>query len=190
MRNFKKYFQISIVKRLPFRVQPLRHIKLRKKRARKRKKVKKWSWLGFLWLMTFFITSVAMAADLPVTSEFGWRVHPISGEYKFHAGVDLGYDYGVEVPALFAGQVLQAGNYQDGYGNQCLIYHPEIDSYTRYGHMMDIMVNVGDVVEAGTIVGHVGSTGNSTGPHLHLEYIVPDGAGGYTYTNPLILWGV
>ena len=190
MRNFKKYFQISIVKRLPFRVQPLRHIKLRKKRARKKKKVKKWLWLGGLWLTSFFIASVVMAADLPVTSEFGWRVHPISGEYKFHAGVDLGYDYGTEVPALFAGQVLQADNYQDGYGNQCLIYRSEIDSYTRYAHMMDIMVNVGDVVVAGTIIGHVGSTGNSTGPHLHLEYIVPDGAGGYTYTNPLTLWGV
>ena len=52
------------------------------------------------------LTVAAQAEDLPVTSPFGWRIHPISGEYSFHAGVDLGYDYGAAVPALFDGIVV------------------------------------------------------------------------------------
>ncbi len=134
------------------------------------------------------VSSVGACAGLPVTSEFGWRVHPIYGTMKFHAGVDLGYDYGTAVNVLFDGTVVQAGDYGDGYGNQVLCYHPAIDSYTRYGHMAEVYVTVGQNVTANTIIGAVGSTGNSTGPHLHLEYIIPDGNGGYTYTDPLSLW--
>lgn len=130
----------------------------------------------------------AAAAELPVTSPFGWRVHPISGDIKFHAGIDLGYDYGVPINALWEGQIIQAGDYGDGYGNQVLMYHPSLDCYTRYGHMHSITVEIGQFYAAGTIIGYVGSTGASTGPHLHLEYIVPDGNGGYTYTDPLLLW--
>lgn len=142
-------------------------------------------------LIVFFCSglSCAFAYDLPVTSPFGWRVHPITGEWRFHAGVDLGYDYGDAIPALFPGEVIQAGNYGDGYGIQVLLYHPDIDCYTRYGHMCQTTVNVGDTVDANTTIGYVGSTGNSTGPHLHLEYIIPDGNGGYQYTDPLQLWG-
>ncbi len=177
------------LKRLPFRIQLFRHVK-------KRIRIKNCSFLkgknplaGILLVLMLLWASTAMAADLPVTSNFGWRVHPITGEYKFHAGVDLGYDYGTIVPALFPGQVVMAGNYEDGYGIQCLLYHPAINCYTRYGHMMDIAVDVGDMIDAGTVIGHVGSTGNSTGPHLHLEYIIPDGNGGYVYSDPLALWG-
>lgn len=130
------------------------------------------------------------AADLPVTSPFGWRIHPITGTYRFHSGVDLGYEYGTPVPALFDGEVVQAGNYDDGYGNQVLLYHPDYDCYTRYGHMSTIYVSNGQTVSRGTTIGLVGSTGNSTGPHLHLEYIVknPD-TGNYEYADPLILYG-
>ena len=144
--------------------------------------------LGLCLLACSFF-SVAHAADLPVTSPFGWRVHPITGEYKFHSGVDLGYDYGTQIPALFDGTVVQEGDFGDGYGNQVLLYHPALDCYTRYGHMSAIYVNDGESVAQGSTIGAVGSTGNSTGPHLHLELIVknPD-TGEYEYTTPLQLW--
>ena len=141
-------------------------------------------------LCFWMIANVASASiyDFPITSGFGWRYHPISGEYKFHAGVDLGYEYGTPIPALFDGIVIQAGNYGDGYGNQVLIYHENMDTFTRYGHCSDIFVSVGQSVFANNIIALVGSTGYSTGPHLHLEYIVPDGYGGYAYVDPLLLW--
>ena len=137
-------------------------------------------------LVIFSFSSKSFA--VPVTSDFGWRIHPISGEWKFHAGVDLGYEYGTVVGALFDGMIMQAGNYSDGYGNQVLIYHSQIDSYTRYCHLDSVTVSIYQQVSAGSLIGYVGSTGYSTGPHLHLEYIVPDGGGGYVYADPLILW--
>lgn len=151
-------------------------------------------WLGriFSLVLAFFFVlfplTEGFAADLPVTSPFGWRVHPITGVWTFHAGVDLGYDYGTPVPALFSGVVEMAGNYSDGYGNQVLLYHPDSDCYTRYGHMSTVYVTQGQEVNAGDTIGLVGSTGVSTGPHLHVEYIVPDGNGEYSYTDPLVLW--
>ena len=128
------------------------------------------------------------AADLPVTSAFGWRVHPISGEWKFHTGVDLGYAEGTPIPALFDGIVIQSGNYADGFGNQVLLYHPAYDTYTRYAHMSDVYVSVNQYIMQGTVIGLVGATGYVTGAHLHLEYIVRGANGDYVYANPLILW--
>ena len=130
----------------------------------------------------------AHAADLPVTSAFGWRIHPISGAWKFHTGVDLGYAEGTPIPALFDGIVTQAGNYGDGYGNQVLLYHPEIDAYTRYAHMSEVDVAMDQYVAQGEIIGLVGATGYVTGAHLHLEYIVRDADGNYIYADPLVLW--
>lgn len=145
--------------------------------------------ISFLLITMIILNSaIVFAYDIPVTSEFGWRIHPITGQWKFHAGVDLGYEYGTPVNALFAGTIVMAGDYDDGYGNQVLIYHPSIDAYTRYGHMSMVEVTIGEKISEQTIIGYVGSTGNSTGPHLHLEYIVADGNGGYIYTNPLLLW--
>ena len=89
---------------------------------------------------------------------------------------------------LFAGEVVQSGNFADGYGNQVLVYHPDMDAYTRYAHLQAVYVSAGSWVDAGTIIGLVGATGNVTGPHLHLEYIISDGEGGYNYTDPLVLW--
>ena len=128
------------------------------------------------------------AADLPVTSAFGWRVHPISGEWKFHTGVDLGYAEGTPIPALFDGIVIQSGDYADGYGNQVLLYHPAYDTYTRYAHMSDVYVSVNQYITQGTVIGLVGATGYVTGAHLHLEYIVRGVDGGYVYADPLVLW--
>lgn len=131
----------------------------------------------------------AFAEDFPVTSPFGWRVHPIYGTWKFHAGVDLGYPEGSPVISLFDGQVVQSGDFDDGYGNQVLIYHPEIDAYTRYAHMSGLETEAGAYVSAGDVIGYVGATGNVTGPHLHLEYIIRGECGEYEYADPLSLWG-
>lgn len=128
------------------------------------------------------------AADLPVTSAFGWRIHPISGEWKFHTGVDLGYAVGTPIPALFDGVVIQSGDYADGYGNQVLLYHPFYDVYTRYAHMSDVYVTVNQYVGQGAVIGLVGATGYVTGAHLHLEYIVRGVDENYIYADPLILW--
>lgn len=128
-------------------------------------------------------------ASLPISSGFGWRVHPIYGDWRFHAGLDLAYDEGTPIPALFAGQVVRCGDYGDGYGNQILLYHAETDTFTRYGHCSAVYVSLGEYVEAQAVIAAVGSTGNSTGPHLHLEYIVPSGDGAYEYRDPLSLWG-
>lgn len=133
-------------------------------------------------------SSVLYAADLPVTSPFGWRIHPITGEWRFHTGVDLGYDIGTPITALYDGGVVQAGDYADGYGNQVLLYHPAYDCYTRYAHMAAVYVIPGQNIAAGAIIGTVGRTGNVTGAHLHLELIVRDANGAYTYVDPLILW--
>jgi murein DD-endopeptidase MepM/ murein hydrolase activator NlpD len=117
----------------------------------------------------FYISNTCSAGNLPVTSPFGWRNDPYTGAWKFHTGVDLGYDYGTGIPALFDGVVISTGNFDDGYGNQVVLYHPTIDAYTRYAHCSAIYVVQGDNVVAGQIIAAVGSTGRSTGPHLHLE---------------------
>lgn len=144
-----------------------------------------------IWIVSVLLLGIAattFAADFPVTSPFGWRIHPITGEWKFHTGVDLGYADGTPIPALFDGSVVSSGNFSDGYGNQVLLYHPQIDAYTRYAHCSALYVNPGDSVYAGQIIALVGATGNATGPHLHLEYIIRSTDGGYEYTNPLVLW--
>ena len=138
-------------------------------------------------VLVLSFSNIVHAVELPVTSPFGWRVHPISGQWKFHSGVDLGYDYGSLIISLFDGEVVSSGNFSDGYGNQVLIYHRSIDAYTRYAHCSDIYVSAGAEVLAGNVMGAVGSTGYSTGPHLHLEYIIRDGDN-YVYADPLILW--
>ena len=136
--------------------------------------------------VTLSVTSVE-AVDFPVTSPFGWRIHPISGEYKFHSGVDLGFEYGAGIVALFDGQVIIADNLGDGYGYQVLLYHPMIDAYTRYAHCSQLFVSVGNQVKSGQVIAAIGDSGYTTGPHLHLEYM-PKIGDQYIYTDPLTLW--
>ena len=140
-----------------------------------------------LLLALLILPADVKAIDFPVTSPFGWRLHPISGQWKFHAGVDLGYEYGTYIASLFDGQVVTAANLDDGYGNQVLIYHPAIDAYTRYAHCSQLHVTAGQFVSAGQVIAQVGSTGYSTGPHLHLEYIIKVN-GAYQYADPLSLY--
>ncbi len=103
-----------------------------------------------------------------VTSAFGWRTHPISGTTRFHTGTDLAAPTGTPVLAAFPGQVQTAG-FMGGYGLAILLHHQDGQLATRYAHLSKIYVQPGQWVSQGTIIGLVGSTGNSTGPHLHFE---------------------
>ena len=102
-----------------------------------------------------------------VTSTFGMRVHPISGELKQHNGLDLAAAEGTPVAAAADGKVVFSGE-EDGYGNLVIIEHAD-GRRTYYGHLAEIMVQDGQQVAAGQQVATVGSTGQSTGPHLHFE---------------------
>ncbi|MEP0865045.1 peptidoglycan DD-metalloendopeptidase family protein [Funiculus sociatus GB2-A5] len=108
-----------------------------------------------------------LAVPAPITSLFGWRVHPISGSRRFHAGTDLGAPMGTPVLAAYAGRVAIA-DWMGGYGQAIVLQHNETQE-TLYAHLSEILVQPGQVIEQGTVIGRVGSTGNSTGPHLHFE---------------------
>lgn len=102
-----------------------------------------------------------------VTSDYGWRVHPIFRVKKFHTGIDIAASYGADVVAADDGVVIYAGWY-GGYGNTVIIDHGGSIS-TLYAHLSRINVSEGDKVKKGSKIADVGSTGFSTGPHLHFE---------------------
>ncbi|MBQ3482055.1 MAG: peptidoglycan DD-metalloendopeptidase family protein [Oscillospiraceae bacterium] len=106
-----------------------------------------------------------------ITSRVGGRIHPISGVYKYHSGMDIGCQYGDAVFASDGGTVVLAGE-NGGYGNCIMIDHGFVNGdhyYTLYGHLSSIDVSYGQTVSQGDYIGAVGSTGVSTGPHLHFE---------------------
>ena len=102
-----------------------------------------------------------------IISGYGYRIHPIFGVRRFHSGIDLAAPYGTLVKAADGGQVVQAG-YFGGYGNSVMLYHGG-GFATWYAHLSSINVSMGQFVQRGQVVGLVGSTGWSTGPHLHFE---------------------
>ena len=102
-----------------------------------------------------------------ITSEFGMRVHPITGAYKLHTGTDIGAPMGADFVAMGKGLVTKA-SMTPAYGNMVIIDHGG-GVQTLYAHGSEILVQVGQEVEAGTPVLKVGSTGYSTGPHAHFE---------------------
>jgi murein DD-endopeptidase MepM/ murein hydrolase activator NlpD len=114
-----------------------------------------------------------LPGPLDVTSSFGYRTDPFLGRPALHSGMDLRGDYGDPIRATAAGRVVVAGA-SGGYGNMVEVDHGA-GLATRYGHMSHIDVEEGQWVEAGAILGEIGSTGRSTGPHLHYEVRV-DGA--------------
>ena len=99
------------------------------------------------------------------TSPFGWRTHPIYGDQRFHNGVDLANVSGTPIYAARAGTVT-VSTYESGYGNYCVINHGDGFS-SLYAHMTNDVVSVGQTVAQGQLIGYMGSTGASTGPHLH-----------------------
>ena len=102
-----------------------------------------------------------------MTSGFGNRFHPILGYVRFHDGVDLAASAGTPIVAAADGRVVGAG-WRGGYGQQVQIAHPD-GVQTLYGHMSRIAAYAGELVHKGQVIGYVGSTGLSTGPHLHFE---------------------
>ncbi len=126
-------------------------------------------------------TGFILPTEGDITSDFGYRVHPILGYSRFHAGIDIGASQGTTVWASKGGEVILAG-WNGGYGSCVIIAHGG-GMATLYGHMSELAVSEGQVVEQGETIGWVGSTGASTGPHLHFETWV----GGQPYDPYLFL---
>lgn len=112
-------------------------------------------------------TALSLEMTGRVSSTYGWRSDPFKGNTKFHGGIDLAAAYGTEVPAAAAGTVVTAGE-QGGYGLTVVVRHAG-GFESRYAHLASLDVKPGDTVAQGQQVGRVGSTGRSTGPHLHFE---------------------
>jgi murein DD-endopeptidase MepM/ murein hydrolase activator NlpD len=108
-----------------------------------------------------------------INNEFGFRRNPFGGRaYEFHAGMDIDGERGDNVLAPGSGTVVKAA-YTGGYGNMIEVDHGR-GLITRYGHLSRIEVKEGDVVTRGQLIGQIGSTGRSTGPHLHFEFRLND----------------
>ncbi|WP_445638487.1 Peptidase M23 domain-containing protein [Nostoc sp. DSM 114161] len=109
----------------------------------------------------------AYPSDAATSSPFGWRMHPVLGYRRFHAGLDFAASYGSTIRAADSGRVIFAGWY-GGYGRAVIIDHGN-GITTLYGHTSELYVSDGQAVERGQAIAAVGSTGLSTGPHLHFE---------------------
>ncbi len=106
---------------------------------------------------------------VPLTSAFGWRIHPVLGTGRMHSGTDLGAPTGTPVLAAYAGEVSIA-DWSGGYGLMVILRHLEGTQESRYAHLSEVLVKAGQSVQKGEVIGRVGSTGLSTGPHLHFEW--------------------
>ena len=116
------------------------------------------------------------------SSGFGWRLHPLLGIWRMHAGQDLAAPEGTPVVAALSGRVVSSG-LAGGYGLAVEIEHQRPLRRTLYGHLSELYVRAGDLVRQGEVVGRVGSTGLSTGPHLHFELRQP-ADGGWVAVDP------
>lgn len=113
---------------------------------------------------------VPISKPVTVSSEFGYRQHPITGAYELHNGIDLvNGNPTTPIYASAAGEVVIAGSYPDWYGNYVVIKHSD-GLYTGYAHQSQLRVSVGDTVKQGQQIGNMGTTGPSTGPHLHFQF--------------------
>lgn len=129
---------------------------------------------------------VEMATDFPIypirdfTSRshdpaFGYRIHPIFGSFDYHTGIDIEAKLGEKAFAVYDGKIIRAGWY-GGYG-LCVdlgFRYRDEDYVARYANMSEVLVSKGDIVSKGHVVGLTGSTGVSTGPHLHFETMLKD----------------
>lgn len=118
------------------------------------------------------VDPVMPVAGARITSRFGYRTHPITGNYGFHTGLDLAAAEGTPISASFYGTVAETGE-DDAWGKYVLMEHSE-GFATFYCHMSEIYVEEGAVIRQGETIGLVGSTGWSTGPHLHFEVRIND----------------
>ncbi len=104
-----------------------------------------------------------------ITSKFGMRVDPITKKIRFHEGVDIAAPIGTPVKSVMNGEVIYSG-WMRGYGNIVIIKNGNLE--TKYAHNSELLVKKGDVVRKGRIIAKVGSTGRSTGAHLHFEVVI------------------
>ncbi|MBD2188120.1 peptidoglycan DD-metalloendopeptidase family protein [Pseudanabaena mucicola] len=118
-------------------------------------------------------TFIMPVSDATISSGFGWRVHPITGERRLHKGVDFAAPTGTPIFAAADGVVTDAGWTDGGYGNIVELRHAD-GTLTLYAHTNQVYVAKGQMVRQGQPIAEVGTTGRSTGPHLHFE-IQPDG---------------
>jgi len=113
---------------------------------------------------------VPLSKPVTVSSEFGYRYHPITGSYELHNGIDLvNGNATTPIYASAAGEVVISGSYPDWYGNYVVIKHSD-GLYTGYAHLSQLNVSQGDTVNQGQKIGNMGTTGPSTGPHLHFQF--------------------
>ncbi len=112
---------------------------------------------------------VPVATENPYrsVSDMGWRRDPINGEWRYHRGVDLAAPEGTPVPSLGSGKVVFSG-WRRGYGNTVIVQDSQ-GARVRYGHLKEALVRTGESVTANQVLGQVGKTGRTTGPHLHIE---------------------
>jgi murein DD-endopeptidase MepM/ murein hydrolase activator NlpD len=104
-----------------------------------------------------------------ISTFFGQTIHPFTGQYYIHKGIDLStYRQGDPIVATADGQVVTVDSEQGGFGNYIIIRHKH-GFYTRYAHLLSFRVTTGQRVQQGEIIGYIGNTGLSTGPHLHYE---------------------
>jgi len=113
------------------------------------------------------ITTWPVPGYYEISSPFGWRIHPITQKRSLHTGTDIAASSGTQITAAGAGVVIMAG-WNTAYGNMTIIDHGKGIS-TLYGHQSALNVTEGQAVQANQVIGYVGSTGWSTGPHLHFE---------------------
>lgn len=116
--------------------------------------------------------SFLMPVDGTVTSGFGSRSNPMGAGTEFHPGIDIAAGEGTPIRAASSGRVIAAGP-EGGYGNVVVVDNGN-GVTTRYGHCSQIFSRVGQTVDAGSVIAAVGSTGRSTGPHVHFEVRVND----------------
>ncbi len=114
-----------------------------------------------------FNKSMQKPIDGEITSEFGFREHPVYGDERFHTGLDIAAEEGTAVKAAFSGKVTFAGH-DDSFGNYVEITHGS-EIKTLYCHLQSLYTDENNLVEAGQVIGFVGQTGVATGPHLHFE---------------------
>jgi len=110
---------------------------------------------------------ISLPASGKITSSFGLRTDPIDGKLRHHNGIDIAVPEGTEIKPVLSGKVVYSG-YSNGYGN-CVIVEHENGIQTIYAHNSKNLVKVGDTVTADTVIALSGSTGRTTGPHLHFE---------------------
>lgn len=103
-----------------------------------------------------------------ITSPYGYRNHPKTGVAGFHRALDIGAEEGEPISSVFSGTVIERGSGDTGYGNYIVVQHAG-NCTTLYAHCSEVLANEGDKVRAGEIIALVGSTGDSTGPHVHFE---------------------